>query len=123
MNNFGEIIKEHRLARGLTLKDIENKTGINNGNLSRWERNEVLPNIVACIQLAETYNISLNELLGIDSEFSTTGIKRESVRTATDEAELLELYRQLSPTLKGLTLQAVRQWAGKPTADNANKKA
>ena len=68
MKNFGEILKEHRVIRNLTLKEIENKTGINNGSLSRWERNEVLPSIDACIRLADFYGISVDELLGISND-------------------------------------------------------
>ena len=64
MINYGENLKEHRLARGITLKEIEKVTGINNGNISRWERNEVLPNIDFCVKLADFYGITLDELIG-----------------------------------------------------------
>lgn len=67
MRNYGETLKEHRLARGVTLKDVESATGISNQNLSRWERGEVLPNIDFCVQLADFYGITLDELVGRDS--------------------------------------------------------
>ena len=66
MENFGEILKEHRIARGLTLKDVEKGTGINNGNLSRWERGEVIPSIDFCVRIADFYEITIDELLGHD---------------------------------------------------------
>jgi transcriptional regulator with XRE-family HTH domain len=66
MKNFGEALKENRIIRGLTLKDIERDTGINNGNLSRWERGEVLPSIDFCVKLADYYGITLDELVGRD---------------------------------------------------------
>ena len=71
MRNYGETLKEHRLARGVTLKDVEKATGINNGNLSRWERGEVLPNIDFCVQLADFYGVTLDELVGRESRGSS----------------------------------------------------
>ena len=64
MRNYGEVLKEHRIASGKSLNDIEKATGISNQNLSRWERGEVLPNIDFCIRLADYYGISLDELVG-----------------------------------------------------------
>lgn len=64
MLNYGETLKQHRLSRGLTTTEIESKTGIGNGNLSRWENGKVLPNIDFCVRLADFYGISLDELIG-----------------------------------------------------------
>lgn len=64
MINYGKAFKEQRNIRGLTLKDIEKATGINNSNLSRWERGEILPNIDFCVRLADFYHISIDELIG-----------------------------------------------------------
>lgn len=66
MQNIGDSLKQHRLSRGYTLEDIEKATGISNQNLSRWERNLVIPNIDFCIRLADYYGISLDELVGRD---------------------------------------------------------
>lgn len=64
MKNYGEILKEHRLARGKTLKEVEAETGINNANLSRWECGKVIPSIYFCEQLADYYGITIDELIG-----------------------------------------------------------
>ncbi|MBE7085075.1 MAG: helix-turn-helix transcriptional regulator [Clostridiales bacterium] len=63
--NYGEAMKQQRLACGKSLLQVEKDTGISNQNLSRWERNEVLPNIHACVQLAKYYGITIEELIGI----------------------------------------------------------
>lgn len=67
MKNYGEILKEHRLARGKTLLEVESETGISNANLSRWECGKNLPNIDFCVQLADYYEITLDELVGRES--------------------------------------------------------
>lgn len=62
--SIGEELKNHRLANGLSLLELEKKTGISNQNLSRWERDIVIPNVEFCIKLADFYGISLDELVG-----------------------------------------------------------
>ena len=67
MRNYGEMLKEHRLLRGKTLIEVEAETGISNANLSRWECGKNLPNIDFCVQLADYYGISIDELIGRDN--------------------------------------------------------
>ncbi len=66
MINYGEELKYQRIVRNKTLKQVEEDTGISNANLSRWECGKVLPNIDFCVQLADYYGISLDELIGRD---------------------------------------------------------
>ncbi len=66
MKNLGEELRYQRILRNKTLKQVETDTGISNSNLSRWECGKVLPNIDFCIQLADYYEISLDELVGRD---------------------------------------------------------
>lgn len=68
MKNYGELLKEIRIERGKTLKDIEKATGISNSNLNRWENNKVVPSIFFCEKLADYYGISLDELVGRDNQ-------------------------------------------------------
>lgn len=63
---YGDMIKQHRLASGKSLLEVEKETGISNQNLSRWERNEVLPNIDFCVKLARYYGITIEELIGVE---------------------------------------------------------
>ena len=64
--NYGENIKQQRLLSGKSLLQVEKDTGISNQNLSRWERNEVLPNIDFCVKLAKYYGVTIEELIGVD---------------------------------------------------------
>ncbi len=64
MKNYGETLREHRKAFGKSLLEVERATGISNQNLSRWEQGKVLPNIDFCVQLADYYGITLDELVG-----------------------------------------------------------
>ena len=66
MINYREELKYQRTKRNKTLQQVEKDTGISNANLSRWECGKVLPNIDFCVQLADYYGITLDELVGRD---------------------------------------------------------
>lgn len=70
MHNYGNYLKEHRLANNQKLKNVSDGTGISIQNISRWERGEVLPNIDFCVKLADYYGVSLDELFGRDENFN-----------------------------------------------------
>jgi transcriptional regulator with XRE-family HTH domain len=63
---IGKELKELRLSSGKSLLQVEKETGISNQNISRWERNEVLPNIDFCVKLARCYGVTLEELIGLN---------------------------------------------------------
>ena len=50
--NYGDCLKQQRLASGKSLLEVAKDTGISHQNLSRWERNEVMPTLDFCIKLA-----------------------------------------------------------------------
>ena len=62
---YGDAMKQHRLMSGKSLVQVEKETGISNQNLSRWERNEVMPSIDACVKLAKYYGVTIEELIGL----------------------------------------------------------
>lgn len=71
MINIGNAIKEHRKAYGISQTALAKETQISQQNISRWENNTHVPNIIECIQLADFYEITLDELIGRDYERTT----------------------------------------------------
>ncbi len=71
-------------------------TGIDNGNLSRYERNLNIPNIEFCMQLAKLYGVSLDELVGQDIECITVQSSPAVPALSDDEQKLLNLYQRMS---------------------------
>lgn len=63
---YGEAFRIQRELAGLNQVELSHKIGISQQNISRWERDEVLPNIDFCVKLADFYNITLDELIGRD---------------------------------------------------------
>jgi len=64
MFDIGNTLKEHRQTNNLTQSELAKATGIKQQNISRWESNIHIPDIVDCIKLADYYGISLDELVG-----------------------------------------------------------
>ena len=62
--SFGEYIKRMRLDRGMSLRDVEVKTGISNAYLSQVERGKRnIPSTKVLFKLAQAYGISMEYLI------------------------------------------------------------
>ena len=64
MINYGETLKYHREVNGFSQVGLSKATGISQENISRWEANKVIPNVDFCVQLADFYGISVDDLIG-----------------------------------------------------------
>lgn len=64
MLKYGEALKYHREAAGISQLELSKKIGTSHQNISRWENGSVLPNIDFCVRLADFYDISVDELIG-----------------------------------------------------------
>lgn len=78
MNNktLGERIKYHRKRLGLTQEELARRMGVSAQAVSKWENNLSCPDISVLPELAEVFDISLDELLGREN---AQGIVHEAV--------------------------------------------
>ena len=118
--NIGNAIKEQRVSRNLSLMDVEKATGIRNGSLCRWENGTVTPGIDFCVQLAQFYGITLDELVGLSDYASMPKNRELSIKTKnslspfdnefkdilTDKnfVQTAKLYKAITPELRALAL-------------------
>lgn len=65
--NIGEKIKTLRYEKGLTQEEIAAHLGVSAQSVSKWERNEGYPDIETLPALAHYFNISIDELVGMDA--------------------------------------------------------
>jgi len=69
---FGERLRRWRTERGVTLRDVSEASGISIAYLSDLERGKLAnPTLDTLTALARALGVSLNELLGLDSEPAT----------------------------------------------------
>lgn len=105
--SIGRTLKERRLQLGYTQELAAEKSGISYSYYTKIERGEQLPSIEICVQLAQTFHLSLDYwLLGtssdaevsselIDFAYSLREIDLDSLRKVEkilQKAELLTKY-------------------------------
>lgn len=66
MMNFGENFKNIRKQCGLSQQEVADKLRIKQSSVSDWENDVSRPDYEKLIALAELYDVTLYELLGID---------------------------------------------------------
>lgn len=68
MRNYAEALKYQREVNGYTQTSLAKATGLKQQMISWWEAGKGLPNIDFCVQLADFYDITLDELVGRDKK-------------------------------------------------------
>ncbi len=66
--NYGNQLKYWREQNKLSQTDLAKKTGLTQANISRWEDNKRTPSIENCVTLADFYKITLDDLIGRDTQ-------------------------------------------------------
>ena len=66
MKNFGNRIKALRRKMNLTQEDLSERLNVSYQTISKWETNASLPDITMFPILANFFNVSTDELLGVD---------------------------------------------------------
>ena len=66
MQNFGEKIKELRLEKGMSQKQLAEQIGQAQSTLVYWETNKQEPTISALKKLCLYFNVSADYLLGLE---------------------------------------------------------
>lgn len=90
--NFGERLKQIRLEKGYTQKDIINKINISQNGYSSWELGKTEPNLTSLKKLSNIFHISVDYLLGMENEEGLIIMQNE---LSEDENYLIDLIRQL----------------------------
>lgn len=71
--NFGEQFKKIRLEKSLTQEDVATQLHISRQAVSNWENNKNLPDIEMIVEIAKTFDLSLDQLIfGDDADNNMT---------------------------------------------------
>ena len=80
-------LKELREKNNLTQDDVAQELNISRQTVSNWETGKSLPDLNTTICLCKFYDISINELLDIDSSKNTLDADTTSVEDITPATE------------------------------------
>lgn len=64
---IGRFLKELRLKKGMTQEQLAEIFGVSNRSISRWENGNNMPDLDLVIQIAQYYDIGIDELLNGES--------------------------------------------------------
>lgn len=64
--NFGKNIKQLRVDNKLTQEKLGDLFGVSFQTVSKWERGDTYPDIAMLIQISKYFNISVDDLLGVN---------------------------------------------------------
>lgn len=65
---FGKLIKEIRKKNGLTQNELANKYNVTYQAVSKWENGKNLPDMSLIKQIAQDFNVSLDDMLGVSKK-------------------------------------------------------
>ncbi len=80
-----ENIKRYRKSMDLTQEELAEALGVTIGAVSKWENGNNVPNITTLMELANLYNISMDELLGYDKSTKNVDALAERIENLTHE--------------------------------------
>lgn len=66
---YGKFFKEARKQKGYSQKYVANKLNIHQSNISDWENDISRPSYEYLIAIADLYEVTLYELLGVQDPF------------------------------------------------------
>ena len=86
--SIGNKIKEYREKNNMTQKEIAEILGVEPGTISKYESGMIEPNIESLKRLADTFNITVDELIKDEEKFDLTKINVLEVLREQKEMEL-----------------------------------
>lgn len=86
--SIGTFIAALRRANGMTQKDLAEKLSVSDKAVSRWERDESLPDLMLLPVIADTFHITVDELLRGERKTETAEDSEKVHDTAAEAARL-----------------------------------
>lgn len=90
----GETIQKYRKALGMSQEELGHKLLVSRQTVSLWETDQTVPTIDNLIRLREVFHVSVDEILGIESDGTGSEIEaNETYQFRFTKAEMDEIYR------------------------------
>lgn len=105
---IGSNIKEYRLKKGLTQKDLAEQLCVTYQAVSRWEKDEVQPSIDSLIKMTQIFNCTFDELIGVKSSVKDEPVQKTEAERPIEEVVAEIIKEKQKPVL------AVCEYCNKP---------
>ena len=86
---IGEKIKKLRIQNGMTQKQLADKLFVSPQAVSRWENNEVEPSISIITKLANIFEVTTDEILGLEVKENKPDVEKPKPIVAEKKVEIV----------------------------------
>lgn len=92
--SLGENIQKYRKSLGLSQEELGQKLLVSRQTISLWEKDQTVPTIDNLIRLKEVFNVSVDEILGLESKIQSEETQpNEACKYKFSKDELKKIYR------------------------------
>ena len=91
---FGKQFKELRTARGLTQETVAEKLGVTGQAISRWERNETLPDISLLPEISAYFGVTIDALFALSDDTRMDRIQNMIWDVKEFDPDVVEMERR-----------------------------
>lgn len=115
--NYSRRIKELRLEKGMTQKELASLLNLTANSICEWEKGRSSPNIELLIKLSEIFEVSIDYILGLEDDETlrlsftnqdkASGVANFGTKLSAAEWEILELFSELKRTKGAKAVKAV----------------
>ena len=85
MIDISSKLKELRISQGLSQEKLAEQLMVSRQAVSKWENGEALPDMENMVALAKLYNISLDELVGLETKSENEKAEFENAETIVED--------------------------------------
>ncbi len=99
--DIGNQILFLRKNKGVTQEQLAQKLGITNQAVSKWESGQSMPDIQLLPEIAEFFNVSINELMGVENKNNDVDIliivknAIQNSKPGTEMAQVMKIVKAL----------------------------
>ena len=106
-------IKEFRIAKNLTQKELGKIIGCNQTSIGKYERGELEPNLELLNKFADIFEVSIDYLVGREDDFGNVNV---DASLSNEETELIKNFRLLDDVQRRALSRTAKSFAD----DNAS---
>lgn len=67
-NNFNKLLIKYRKSKGMSLEELGNKIGKSKATVSKYERGDIIPDILTVLEICNSLDINLSQLFPIENK-------------------------------------------------------
>ena len=109
-------LKALRLKLGYTQKEFAEKIKLDAHNIGDWERGKCEPSLFWIEKISDTFNVSIDYLLGREDEFGNVNVDASANGLSNEEAELIKNFRLLDDVQRRALSRTAKSFADDNTS-------